>query len=114
MVDKNGQYIKSYVKPVLSQVTPHFECDQLCLDAPGKETLKLNRQLDANEYKDLRYSDLLSYIKSGHFLTAFHAILTYSCSPRPKSIYQISCNKYLNICHDHADSDAGLLTKTFC
>ena len=56
MVDKNGQYIKSYVKPVLSQVTPHFEGDQLCLDAPGKETLKLNRQLDANEYKDLRYS----------------------------------------------------------
>ena len=110
MVDKNGQYIKSYVKPVLSQVTPHFEGDQLCLDAPGKETLKLNRQLDANEYKDLRYSDLLSYIKSGHFLTTFYAILTYSRFPRPKSIYQISCNKYLNICHDHA----GLLTKTFC
>ena len=75
-MDKNGQYIKSYVKPVLSQVTPHFEGDQLCLDAPGKETLKLNRQLDANEYKDLRYSDLLSYIKSGHFITTFHAILT--------------------------------------
>lgn len=87
-MDKNGQSIKSYVKPVLSQVTPHFEGDQLCLDAPGKETLKLNRQLDANEYKDLRYSDLyiLSYIKSGHFLTTFHAILTYSRFPRPKSI----------------------------
>ena len=60
MVDKNDAYIKSYLKPVLSQVTPHFEGDQLCLDAPGKETLKLNRQLDTKEYKDLRYSNLLS------------------------------------------------------
>ena len=87
MVDKNGQYIKSYVKPVLSQVTPHFEGDQLCLDAPGKETLKLNRQLDANKYKDLRYSDLLSYIKSGHFLTTFHAILTYVLTLSQTKIY---------------------------
>lgn len=75
MVDKNGQYIKSYVKPVLSQVTPHFEGDQLCLDAPGKETLKLNRQLDANKYKDLRYSDLLSYIKKRSFSYNFSCYL---------------------------------------
>lgn len=75
MVDKNGQYIKSYVKPVLSQVTPHFEGDQLCLDAPGKETLKLNRQLDANEYKDLRYSDLLSLYKKRSFSYNFSCYL---------------------------------------
>lgn len=55
MVDKDDQYIKSYEKPAFSQVTPHFEDDKLCLDAPGMDTLKVNLHLDTKEFKDLRY-----------------------------------------------------------
>ena len=55
VVDNKDEHIRCYLHPVISQVTPHFEGDQLCLDAPGMETLKVNRKLNTNEYKDLRF-----------------------------------------------------------
>ena len=55
-MDKNAAYIRSYVKPVLTQVTPHFQDGQLCLNAPGMETLRVKTKLDTKEYKDVRYS----------------------------------------------------------
>ena len=55
VVDNKDEHIRCYLHPVISQVTPHFEGDQLCLDAPGMETLKVNRRLNTNEYKDLRF-----------------------------------------------------------
>ena len=55
VVDNKDEHIRCYLHPVISQVTPRFEGDQLCLDAPGMETLKVNRKLNTNEYKDLRF-----------------------------------------------------------
>ncbi|CAH3150256.1 unnamed protein product [Porites lobata] len=54
VVDNKDEHIRCYLHPVISQVTPRFEGDQLCLDAPGMQTLKVNRKLNTNEYKDLR------------------------------------------------------------
>ena len=54
-MDNKDEHIRCYLHPVISQVTPRFEGDQLCLDAPGMETLKVNRKLNTNEYKDLRF-----------------------------------------------------------
>ena len=55
VVDNKDEHIRCYLHPVISQVTPRFEGDQLCLDAPGMQTLKVNRKLNTNEYKDLRF-----------------------------------------------------------
>ncbi|XP_029205371.2 mitochondrial amidoxime reducing component 2-like isoform X2 [Acropora millepora] len=51
VVDRDRNYIKSFNKPVLAQVTPHFEDNKktLCLNAPGMDTLRVNVRLDKEE-----------------------------------------------------------------
>lgn len=89
-MDNKDEHIRCYLHPVISQVTPRFEGDQLCLDAPGMETLKVNRKLNTNEYKDLRFVINSCTAKLSHNEPLYNEVLILTNNflyPRSSKVY---------------------------